>query len=349
MMQRQSQQVRLIWTNTRTSNCLDSAEAMSMMGGKAWSHLMKKSKFLISLSMQESPYQRLLATVAQDTADRLGVEVEIVYAANDAIKQGEQLLKAIQSSASDSRPDGILCSPVGTNMVQVARHATAKGIGWTLLNRADDYIAELRKSCSVPVFCVGMDQEEIGRIQGQQFGVLLPQGGLVLYILGPNYSIAQQRLSGMQSAKPSNVEVRTLPGNWSEESGYKAVSAWLRLSTSETTPAALVAAQNDAMAMGARRAFDELTGSARAHWIDLLFTGVDHSPGAGQEWVRKGLLAASVLNRPVTGVALEMFVQAIQAKSQPQINTLLAPASFPEIGQLQEIRARKGPFQFLSR
>lgn len=310
---------------------------------------MKKLKFLISLSMEESPYQRLLAAVAQETARRLGVDVQIIYAANDPITQSDQLLKAIQSPEEDSRPDGILCSPVGTNMVQVARHAAAKGIGWILLNREDDYIAELRKTRSAPVFCVGMDQDEIGRIQGQQFAALLPQGGLVLYILGPNYSIAQRRLSGMQSAKPSSVEIRTLPGNWSEESGYKAVRGWLRLSTSETSPAALVAAQNDAMAMGARRAFDELSGPVRARWIDLLFTGVDYSPGAGQEWVRKGLLAASVLNRPVTGVAIEMFVQAMQAKSQPPINTLLAPASCPEIHQLQEIRARKGPYQFLSR
>jgi ribose transport system substrate-binding protein len=272
----------------------------------------------------------------------------VVYAANDPITQSDQLLTAIQSP-EDYRPAGILCSPVGTNMTQVARHAVAKGIGWVLLNRDDDYIADLRKTSSVPVFCVGMDQEEIGRIQGQQFKALLPQGGLVLYILGPNFSIAQRRLSGMHSVKPPNVEVRTLPGNWTEDSGYKALSGWLRLSTSETSPTALVAGQNDAMAMGARRAFDELVGRARERWVDLLFTGVDYSPGAGEEWVRKGLLAASVRQRPVTGVALEMFVPAIQAKSQPPVNTLLAPASCPEIVELEEVWARKGPFQFLSK
>jgi ribose transport system substrate-binding protein len=309
---------------------------------------MRKLRFLISLSMEESPYQQLLAAVAQQTAPRFGVDVRTIYAANDPITQSDQLLKAIQSP-QDARPDAILCSPVGTNMVQVARHATARGIGWILLNRDDDYIAELRKTCSVPVFCVGMDQEEIGRIQGKQFGALLPEGGLVLYILGPNYSIAQRRLSGMQSTKPADVEIRTLPGNWSEESGYKALSGWLKLSTSENAPVALVAGQNDAMAMGARRAFDELTGPARARWVDLLFTGVDYSPRAGEEWVGKGLLAASVRQHPVTGVALEMFVRAVQANSQPPINTLLAPVSCPEIYELREIPARRGVYQFLSR
>jgi ribose transport system substrate-binding protein len=181
---------------------------------------MKKLRFLISLSMEESPYQRLLAAVAQQTARRLGIEVQTVYAANDPITQSDQLLKAIQSP-EDRRPDGILCSPVGTNMVQVARLAASRGIGWVLLNRDDDYIVDLRKTCSAPVFCVGMDQEEIGRIQGLQFGALLPSGGLVLCILGPNNSIAQRRLSGTHSTKPANVEIRTLPGNWTEESGHK--------------------------------------------------------------------------------------------------------------------------------
>src|SRR5262245_55732421 len=105
------------------------------------------------------------------------------------------------------------------------------------------------------------------------------------------------------------------------------------------------------MAMGARRAFDELIGPARARWVDLLFTGVDYSPGAGDEWVRRGLLAASVQQHAVTGVALEMFLQATQAQSQPPTNTLLAPASCPEIAELHEFRARKGQwqYQFLSR
>ena len=313
------------------------------------SHAMKKLKFLISLSMQESPYQRLLAATAQDAARHLDADVEIVYAANDAITQSDQLLSAIQSRSNDSVFDGILCSPVGTNMVQVARQAVAKGIGWILLNREDDYIAELRRTCSVPVFSIGMDQEEIGRIQGQQFGALLPEGGLILYILGPQYSIGQRRLSGMQSAKPSNIVVRTLPGNWSQESGANAIRSWLKLSTSDTAPASLVAGQNDAMAMGARQAFDELIGNQRDRWTNLLFTGVDCCPGTGQEWVRKGLLTASVINRPVTAIALEMFVQAIQTKAQPPVKTLLASASYPEIRELREIRAGKGSYLFLSK
>jgi len=294
---------------------------------------MRRLKFAISLLMKESPYQRLLAADVEEAAHRLDVDVRIVYAVNDAVTQSIQLLDAIQSRSSNDRPDGVLCYPVGTTMEKVAHQAAAKGIAWVLLNRTDDYIAELRKTANVPVFSVSVDQEEVGRIQGQQFGALLPEGGLVLYIRGPNISISEQRLSGMQSSRPSNITLRMFSGDWTESSGYKAAGAWLRLSIAETTPARLVAAQNDAMAVGARRAFQE-TANPGDHGVPF-FSGVDCCPGAGEEWLRKRLLTASVVQPPVTGVALTMLVQAVQARSQPAEHTLITPASRPEIEQLR--------------
>jgi len=49
----------------------------------------------------------------------------------------------------------------------------ARGIGWALLNREDDYLTELRNT-DKPAFCVTVYQEDVGRIQGRQFGALLP-------------------------------------------------------------------------------------------------------------------------------------------------------------------------------
>src|SRR5579872_986030 len=144
---------------------------------------MKKLKFLVSLLMAENPYQRQHAVAAQEAGRRLGVEIEIVYAKNDPLTQVEQLLNAIQSSSPDSRPAGIVCAPVGTTLMQVARQAAAAGIGWALLNRVDDYMQELRKSGRAPILSVAVNQEQIGEIQARQFAALLPGGGLVLYIL----------------------------------------------------------------------------------------------------------------------------------------------------------------------
>ena len=58
---------------------------------------MKKLKFLVSLRRRESSYQRQNAAAVEEAAKRLGVEVETVYAGNDALNQSEQLLKVIQS------------------------------------------------------------------------------------------------------------------------------------------------------------------------------------------------------------------------------------------------------------
>jgi ribose transport system substrate-binding protein len=296
--------------------------------------------FLISLIMAENAYQQDQAAAASEAARRLGAQVQILYADNDAITQSQQLLNIIQSSSADSRPDAIVCHPVGTTLKQVAREAMARGIGWALLNREDDYLTELRNT-DKPAFCVTVDQEEVGRIQGRQFGALLPKGGLVLYILGPSTNpVFKQRAAGMESTKPQIIQITTLRGNLTEQSGHDAVTAWLQLKTSGATPVSLVAGQNDNMAIGARKAFEEiLSGEERERWSALPYTGCDASPRAGQEWLRTGWLTASVFLPPTAGVAVETLVQTIQTKKQAPLRKQLAPESYPEMGDLLKLQA----------
>jgi ABC-type sugar transport system substrate-binding protein len=294
----------------------------------------KKLRFLLSLVHDKNDYQLEQAAAAEEAAQRLGVDLKIVYADNDGITQSQQLLQAIQTSGE--KPDGILVHPAGTGLAQVATAAVGAGIGWAVLNREVDYLAPLRRNYRIPVFEVTVDQEEVGRIQGRQFGALVPQGGIVLYILGPSTNATSpQRLSGMQATKPANVQVRTLRGRWTEESGYEAVNAWLRLSTSHQTPITLVGSQNDYMALGARKAFEENTeGAEKARWASVPFTGCDAVRATGQEWVRKGLLAASVIVPPTAGLALELFTRALQAGNPPVERTFVSPVSFPVIEKL---------------
>ncbi len=296
---------------------------------------MKKLKFLVSLRDEDNPYQKQNETAARDAAHRLGVDAEILYANNDAITQSEQLLNVIQSP-KDLRPDGIVCAPVGTTLMRVAQYAAAAGIGWGLLNREGDYIEELRKAYESPMFSVSPDQAEIGRIQGRQIGALLREGGMVLYLIGPSGNhISEQRLTWMQTAKPANVQVRTLTGDWTELGGFKAVTRWLQLRTSHEAPVSLIAGQNDDMAMGARRAFEEqTTGVLRQRWLNLPYIGCDCCPGAGKEWIRRGLLTASIINPPTAGLALELMVKAVQAKSQAPERTAVDPESFPAVEKL---------------
>jgi ribose transport system substrate-binding protein len=223
----------------------------------------------------------------------------------------------------------------------VARAAAATKIGWAVLNRDANYIAELRQTSAAPVFSVSSDHVEIGHIQGRQFAALLPQGGSVLYIQGPSEnSAAKERTAGMQETKPANVQLTLLRGQWTEDSAQRAVRSWLMLSTSQKMAVDLIGAQDDSMAMGARKAFQELTNEAdREKWLALPFTGCDGLPKTGQTWVRSGLLAATVFVPPNTGQAMEMFVQAIQHGKQPPERALTMPASIPP---LDELTPRKG-------
>jgi len=298
---------------------------------------MDKLRILVSLTTDDNDYQIEQAQSAEQMAHKLGVEIQIVYADNDAITQSTQILKAIQSD-KNQRPNAIVFEPVGgTALPQVARAAASAGIGWAVLNRDANYIPELRKSSSAPFFGVSSDHLEIGRIQGRQFAALLPHGGAILYIQGPaENSAAKERAVGMQETKPSNIHVTVLRAQWTEESAQRAVRSWLKLSTSQRAAIDLIAAQDDSMAIGARKAFEELTNeSDRERWLKLPFTGCDGLPKTGEAWVRSGLLAATVFVPPNTGMAIEMLLDAIQKGKKPPERALTVPVSIPPLDQLK--------------
>ncbi len=300
---------------------------------------MAKIRILISLTTSDNDYQVEQAQSAEQAAGKLGVTAEIIYANNDAINQSTQILRVIQASPED-RPNAIIFEPVGgTALPQVARAAASADIGWAVLNRDANYIEDLRKTSAAAIFAISSDHVEIGRIQGRQFAALLPRGGTVLYIQGPSEnSAAKERTVGMQETKPANIQIIALRGQWTEESAQRAVRSWLKLTTSQKTAVDLVASQDDSMAIGARKAFEELTSEVdRERWLKLPFTGCAGLPKTGQAWVRSGLLAATVFVPPNAGQAIEMFVQAIQQKRRPPERVLTVPTSIPALTALKPV------------
>ncbi len=294
---------------------------------------MEKLNVVVALTTRENDYQAEQAVAAAEMATRLGVKIQIVYADNDAVNQTQQLIKIIQDSTK--RPNAILVEPVGTGMPQIAKAAVGAGIGWGIINSDPDYIAELRGTGSAPVFSVSTDQVEVGRIQGKQVGMLLPMGN-VLYIEGPfNSTATQLRTKGMLSTKPAGVELKMLKGDWTERSAHNAVKSWLSLGSSRQLQIKAVVCQNDAMAMGARKAFIGLTDKDREQWLSIPFTGCDGVTKTGQEWVRRGLLTATIVTAPAAGIALEILAKAFNAGSMPPDRTLIPPRSFPAVEELR--------------
>jgi ribose transport system substrate-binding protein len=304
---------------------------------------MKSLRFLVSLISDDNDYQIMQAAAAEEAALRFHADVNVIYADNDSISQSQQLLEIIQSHSS-AVPDVMVVEPAGvTALPKVADAAVRSGIGWIILNHDAAYICKLRKHYNVPICVVSADHTEIGRLQGRQMAALLPRGGTALYIQGPSGSSAVgQRTGGLCDTKPQNVELRILKAaNWTEAGGYQVISSWLRLSTAHKQRIDLVAAQNDLIALGARKAFAELTtGSEQDKWLSLPFTGIDGLAGTGQLWVRRGLLTATIVVPPITPCAIELAFQASRRNSQPPERTLIRPESFPDIGLLPSSTTR---------
>jgi ribose transport system substrate-binding protein len=304
---------------------------------------MKKLKFLVSLTTEDNDFQVEQSLAAEETSRRLHLDAEVIFADNDAINQSQQLLKVIQGP-KELHPDAIILEPVGgTGLPHVAAAAAAAGIGWVVLNRQADYLPELRQKARAPVFSISADHQEIGRIQAQQIAALLPKGGTVVYIEGPSdASSAKERSIGMQQRVPSNINFITMKGRWTAESAHRAAASWMQLSTSKKTDVDLLCAQNDAMAMGARRAFQEQTDeNARAKWLGVPYIGVDGLPKTGQAFVRSGLLMATVIVPPNTKLAMEMLAEAIPRGLQPAPLTHTVAVSLPTIEELTTRRAER--------
>jgi ribose transport system substrate-binding protein len=298
---------------------------------------MKTLRVLIALMTNDNDYQIEQASAATQAAGKLGVEATIVYADNDAVNQSTQILKAIQA-VPDERPDAVVFEPVGgTALPQVARAAASAGMGWVVMNGEADYIPELRQTCKAPVFMLSSDHLETGRIQGRQFAALLPGGGSVLHIQGPSENVAaKERLLGMMEVKPANIHLTTLKGRWTEESAQRAVRSWLALSTSQKANVGLICAQNDAMAIGARKVFQEIPNEAeRERWLSLPYIGCDGLPKTGQAWVRSGLLTATIYLPPLAGQAIELLHGAYERGKIPPARVQVPPVSIPALETLK--------------
>jgi len=289
---------------------------------------------VVSLITKENDYQLEQAASAEAAASKLGANVQIIYAGNDAVQQTQQILHFIQDPAK--KPDAILAEPVGTSMEQIARAAVKAGIGWGIINSSAEYLPELRRQAKVPVFSVVSDHEAIGKIQGQQMAALLGDAGNVLYIEGPSVrDVAKLRTKGMLATKPPGVSVKSIKGDWTQQSGYNAIKSWLALTTSRQMKINMIACQNDDMAIGDRRAFEELGDlQERDAWLHLPLTGCDGVPRAGQDWVRQKRITATVMAPPLVGEAMQILVAAMNSGSQPPERTVISPTSYPAVKDL---------------
>ncbi len=290
------------------------------------------AKVVVGLLTDRQEFQLMQAADAREAAARAGLELEVLFADNNAVVQIHQLFRHIHLPEAE-RPAALVVETVASEgFERVARNAVKAGIGWVLVNRSGGNLQALRTERSdLPISSVSVDNVETGRIQGRQLRALLPRGGPAVYLQGPSETAtATERLRGTQEViQGTGIELRILNGDWTEESGEKALSSWLRLTTSEAFRPAAVCCQNDSMAVGARRAIRQ----HRQEWADLPFTGCDGLPEGGQKLVRTGELTATVITPLPAGAAVALVARALAGAPVPA-ELRLAPQSYPKEEEL---------------
>jgi ABC-type sugar transport system substrate-binding protein len=296
-------------------------------------------KIVVSLPEKDNEFQQLQTSDALAAAGRLGLDVEVLYSENNAVLQIQQLFRVVHAAQP---PRALVVEPVSLlGLERVAQAALRSGVAWALLNSGAAWLEDLRRrSPDLPVLEVGSDQVEIGRIQGRHLRALLPTGGTVIYVQGPRGgSAADGRSRGFQeSIAGGDIATVILDGLWTEQSAEQAVRGWLRLRKWENTQIDAVAAQDDSMARGARRALEAVPELAK-RCATLPFLGIDGVPGVGQELVRQGVLTATVVMPSNTGAAIEALARWLRTGIRPAPSIDLPVRSFPEE---RDLRRRSG-------
>ena len=177
---------------------------------------------------------------------------------------------------------------------------------------------------------ISADNYEMGRVMGEYIASQLQGKGSVMEIMGlEGSSPAIERHNGFADAlkKHPGIEiVSTLQGDWTEQSAFNATKQWLgkeQIANSQK-PIDFVFAQNDRMAMGARRAMIEQIekqtadnpGLRQLLIKGLQICGIDGLPGenGGIRLVRDSILDASYIYPTHGDKIIELAIDILDGK-----------------------------------
>ncbi|HEY2903372.1 MAG TPA: substrate-binding domain-containing protein [Polyangia bacterium] len=304
---------------------------------------MARDLIALFLRSLENDYQYRMREDALATANHLGFRLTVLEAHDDPERQAAQIA-AVAHGTESAHLAAVMVSPVLDEILREPAWAVgAAGVGWVLLNRAAGYVDRLRDDFpNLPIFSVTADQIEIGRLQGRQLKAALARGGHVVCVLGrPDTSSAKRRLEGLREEIDGGPWTLTLvDGDWTSDGARLAVADWLE-GEGRGTPAAMICAQNDDMAMGAQLSLH--AAAARFGDPKLGATpviGCDGSPDFGQRLVREGRLLATVEVPSGSGLAMEWIARSRAGGTRPPASVVLPVRSVPA---RQQIAAARNP------
>ncbi len=260
--------------------------------------------------------------------------MEILFAENSAFAQIQQVLSLV-NRPPEGRPTAVVIELIGgaEGYRATAQVTLSAGIDWVEVSGLASTVPSLRSEfpdrC---VMSVTTHEEDIGRIHAIQCRKMLKDGGGILYIEGPSLQpeVKARRLGLEEGLFKTRITIeKALAGDWTQESAERAMQTFFAR-PHDFVPA-LVCAQNDEMAMGARR----VAASRDPAWAQIPYIGCDGLSTGGQRFVREGLLAATVVKPVTTGIAVKHLASRLSSDAAPT-DVTIAPESLPALDQLSE-------------
>ncbi|MBQ9636793.1 MAG: substrate-binding domain-containing protein [Prevotella sp.] len=285
----------------------------------------REEKFVIGISQCSEDIWRDKQNAEMRMAAYFHENVELRFAA--AFDSDERQVQQIDSLVAT----GIDLLIVAPN--QVATISTA-------IDRAYDrglpvIVFERKTNSRKYTAFISADNYEMGRTMGEHIAQQLRGRGRVVEVMGlRGSSPAIDRHKGFADALngyPGIQVVATLQGDWTEESGYEAVKQSLPKAAG---PIDYVFAQNDRMAMGARRAFlDAAEPQVKSEKRKVesgnpmpRFCGIDGLPGkdGGIQLVQDSILAATYIYPTHGDKLLQLAVDILEGRSYKKETRLMS-------------------------
>jgi ribose transport system substrate-binding protein len=271
---------------------------------------MARSVFVLLIGNKEqgaiNDFQLHQEEAAIAEGGRTGIDVEVVFA--PAFDQLAAIRKRLVEARS--RPvDAVVAQPANVAMADMIMRDLKGKTGLVIVSHWTPSVEEYGRTWGAqhPFGAVSADHHKIGEIQGQQISALLPKGGVVLGVLGPQRTgAAQERLTGLKAKLRPDVKLyQTEAAHWAEEAGVEAFKTWYTLFKLRNETVQVVAAQNDELAVGARGAALAVPNPEhRQMFSQARYLGIDCSPQYGTRMVDNGTLTASVVMPSNTDVAI---------------------------------------------
>jgi ABC-type sugar transport system substrate-binding protein len=295
---------------------------------------MPSRKVALFLTNADNDYQQGLKREAEAAAAKAGFELEVFFAGAHpgkiSIEQPQQIYRVVNRDPAQ-RPVATIIFPL-MDVPPTVKDVVAARMGLVILRARPKIVEELRSANpGLPIFAVTTDQVETGRVQGRQLRALVPEGGLVLGVLGnPLASSTTDRAAGLREVlEGTSLHLTTVNGDWGQDSGEEVFSKWIRQPWNKEKLRA-IACQNDAMAMGVRKAVKKASAEAVfAYLRSIPILGIDGSPDLGLKMVDAGELTATIVMPPITRTAIELLARALAGERIPAFFTL-EPKPYPE-------------------